>query len=105
MAAPKAKHCPGAMRSLAKPQPPWVDSGVVVEVGVTVSRIELQLSRLWSSYTLVSLLILHAVHSGLVWRGPVPKIQVTPIGQTVGVAGAAAAPGILRLLAFEVPAG
>src|SRR5215831_15341950 len=70
---PRAKHCPGAVISLAKPQPPCTPRELLLK-SVLLPRMALQLSRPWSD-TLVSLL--NVPSNGFVWRGPVPKIQVT----------------------------
>src|SRR5215471_3644272 len=70
---PIEKHCPGAVISLAKPQPPWVTRELLLK-SVLLPRMALQLSRPWSD-TLVSLLNMPS--NGFVCRGPVPKIQVT----------------------------
>src|SRR5262244_723613 len=70
---PMAKHCPGAVISLAKPQPPCTPRELLLK-SVLLPRMALQLSRPWSD-TLVNLLNMPS--SGFVWRGPVPKIQVT----------------------------
>src|SRR5262252_8421649 len=59
--------------SLAKPQPPWTPRELLLK-SVLLPRIALQLSRPWSD-TFVNLLNMPS--SGFVWRGPVPKIQVT----------------------------
>src|SRR2546427_5079560 len=80
VAAPWAKHCPGAKLSLAKPQPPWVARELLLK-SVLLPRMALQLSRPWSSM-LVNLLNMPS--SGFVWRGPVPKIQVTPSAKPSG---------------------
>src|SRR5215468_1887963 len=66
--------------SLAKPQPPWTPRELLLK-SVLLPRIELQLSRPWSD-TLVNLL--NVPSSGLVWRGPVPKIHVTPSASPSG---------------------
>src|SRR5262245_57742162 len=80
VAAPLAKHCPGAVTSLAKPQPPWTPRELLLK-SVLLPRMALQLSSPWSS-TLVNLLNMPS--SGFVWRGPVPKIQVTPSASPSG---------------------
>src|SRR6266850_2804190 len=80
VAAPNVKHCPGARASLAKPQPPWTPRELLLK-SVLLPRMELQLSRPWSS-ELVNLLNMPS--SGFVWRGPVPKIQVTPSASPSG---------------------
>src|SRR5215831_9700363 len=71
---PRAKHCPGADASLAKPQPPWVTRELLLK-SVLLPRMALQLSRPWSSMLVP---LLNMPSSGFVWRGPVPKIQVAP---------------------------
>src|SRR5215468_6438316 len=71
--APLAKHCPGSKLSLAKPQPPCTPRELLLK-SVLLPRMALQLSRPWSD-TLVNLLNMPS--NGFVWRGPVPKIQVT----------------------------
>src|SRR5919109_3052489 len=71
---------PGAALSLAKPQPPWVAREFALK-SVLLPRMALQLSRPWSSM-LVNLLNMPS--SGFVWRGPVPKIQVTPSASPSG---------------------
>src|SRR5262249_45932577 len=78
--APIAKHCPGAVMSLAKPQPPWTPRELLLK-SVLLPRMALQLSRRWSD-TLVNLLNMPS--SDMVWRGPVPKIQVTPSANPSG---------------------
>src|SRR5882724_4618947 len=78
--APLAKHCPGSKSSLAKPQPPWTPRELLLK-SVLLPRMALQLSRPWSSM-LVNLL--NVPSSGFVWRGPVPKIQVTPSASPSG---------------------
>src|SRR5262245_3115972 len=77
---PIAKHCPGAVISLANPQPPWVARELALK-SVLLPRTALQLSRPWSD-TLVNLL--NVPSNGFVWRGPVPKIQVTPSARPSG---------------------
>src|SRR5215510_2970297 len=77
---PIAKHCPGAVISLAKPQPPWVTRELLLK-SVLLPRIALQLSRPAS----LMLVPLENIPSrGIVWRGPVPKIQVTPSANPSG---------------------
>src|SRR5215468_2391531 len=66
--------------SLAKPQPPWTPRELLLK-SVLLPRIELQLSSPWSD-TLVDLL--NVPSSGFVWRGPVPKIHVTPSASPSG---------------------
>src|SRR4029450_7207241 len=78
--APLAKHCPGSKSSLAKPQPPCTPREVLLK-SVLLPRMDLQLSSPWSSM-LVNLL--NVPSSGFVWRGPVPKIQVTPSANPSG---------------------
>src|SRR5215468_10546893 len=78
--APLTKHCPGSKLSLVKPQPPWTPRELLLK-SVLLPRMELQLSRPWSS-ELVNLLNMPS--SGFVWRGPVPKIQVTPSASPSG---------------------
>ncbi|PYS38452.1 MAG: hypothetical protein DMG14_17555 [Acidobacteria bacterium] len=80
VAVPIVKHCPGAKISLAKPQPPCVARELLLN-SVLLPRTALQLSRAWSE-TLVNLL--NVPSSGFVWRGPVPKIQVTPSASPSG---------------------
>src|SRR5262247_420855 len=77
---PLAKHCPGSKSSLAKPQPPWVTRELLLK-SLLLPRMALQLRRPWSSI-LVNLLNMPS--NGLVWRGPVPKIQVTPSASPSG---------------------
>src|SRR5262249_40395984 len=69
-----------AVISLAKPQPPCVARELLLK-SVLLPRTALQLSRAWSD-TLVNLLNIPS--SGFVWRGPVPKIQVTPSANPSG---------------------
>src|SRR5215467_2693386 len=78
--APLVKHCPGSKRSLANPQPPWTARELLLK-SVLLPRMALQLSSPWSSM-LVNLLNMPS--SGLVWRGPVPKIQVAPSASPSG---------------------
>src|SRR6266545_4702627 len=77
---PLAKHCPGSKSSLAKPQPPWVARELLLK-SVLLPRMELQLSRPWSSMLVP---LLNMPSSGFVWRGPVPKVQVTPSASPSG---------------------
>src|SRR5215510_8630380 len=77
---PIAKHCPGAVISLAKPQPPWVTRELLLK-SVLLPRIALQLSR---PASLMLVPLLNIPSSGFVWRGPVPKIQVTPSANPSG---------------------
>src|SRR5262249_46092078 len=77
---PIAKHCPGAVISLAKPQPPWTARELLLK-SVLLPRMALQLSRPWSDM-LVNLLNMPS--SAMVHRGPVPKIQVTPSANPSG---------------------
>src|SRR5919109_5250455 len=79
VAAPNVKHCPGANASLAKPQPPWTPRELLLK-SVLLPRMALQLSRPLSS----GVLLLNVPSSGFVWRGPVPKIQVTPSASPPG---------------------
>src|SRR4030095_15389319 len=69
-----------AVLSLAKPQPPWVTRELALK-SVLLPRIALQLSRPWSSMLVP---LLNVPSSGFVWRGPVPKIQVTPSASPSG---------------------
>src|SRR5215831_1483368 len=78
--APRAKHCPGAVLSLAKPQPPWTPRELLLK-SVLLPRMALQLSSPWSSMLVP---LLNIPSSGFVWRGPVPKIQVTPSASPSG---------------------
>src|SRR5215510_1697332 len=80
VAAPNVKHCPGAVISLAKPQPPWTPRELALK-SVLLPRMALQLSRP-ASVMLVPLLNIPS--SDFVWRGPVPKIQVTPSASPSG---------------------
>ena len=48
---------------------------------VLLPRMALQLSRPWSSGLVI---LLNMPSSGFVWRGPVPKIQVTPSASPSG---------------------
>ena len=77
---PLAKHCPGSKSSLAKPQPPWVARELALK-SVLLPRMALQLSRPWSSMLVP---LLNIPSSGFVWRGPVPKNQVTPSASPSG---------------------
>src|SRR5262249_55803694 len=75
-----AKHCPGTVISLPKPQPPCTPRELLLK-SVLLPRMALQLSKPWSA-TLVNLLNIPS--RGFVWRGPVPKIQVTPSANPSG---------------------
>src|SRR5262249_54512874 len=77
---PMAKHCPGTVISLPKPQPPCTPRELLLK-SVLLPRMALQLSKPWSA-TLVNLLNIPS--SDFVWRGPVPKIQVTPSANPSG---------------------
>src|SRR5215831_3148424 len=77
---PFAKHCPGSKSSLAKPQPPCVARELLLK-SVLLPRTALQLSRRWSD-ELVNLL--NVPSSDMVWRDPVPKIQVAPSANPSG---------------------
>src|SRR6516165_596345 len=70
---PLAKHCPGSKLSLAKPQPNWTARELLLK-SVMLSRMALQLSRLRSC----GFCLEKVPSDGIVRRGPVPKIQVTP---------------------------
>ena len=59
---------------------PWTPRELLLK-SVLLPRMALQLSSPWSSM-LVNLLNMPS--SGLVWRGPVPKIQVTPSASPSG---------------------
>src|SRR5882724_8542521 len=80
VAAPNVKHCPGAKSSLAKPQPPWTARELLLK-SVLLPRMALQLSR---PASLMLVPLLNVPSSGFVWRGPVPKIQVTPSASPSG---------------------
>src|SRR5215471_21798126 len=67
------KHCPGSKLSLAKPQPPWLTRELVLK-SVLLPRTVLQFISSWSAGFCLS----NIASSDLVWRGPVPKMWVTP---------------------------
>src|SRR6516162_4764142 len=70
---PLAKHCPGSKLSLAKPQPNWTARELLLK-SVMLSRMALQLSRRRSC----GFCLEKVPSEGIVRRGPVAKIQVTP---------------------------
>src|SRR4029450_8992770 len=71
---------PPVATTLAKPQPPCTPRELLLK-SVLLPRIALQLSSPWSSMLVP---LLNMPSSGFVWRGPVPKIQVTPSASPSG---------------------
>src|SRR5215469_15153476 len=70
---PLAMQFPGSVISLAKPHPPCVALELLLK-SVLLPRTALQFRRAWSD----GLSLANMPSNGFVWRGPVPKYQVTP---------------------------
>src|SRR5512132_2217987 len=95
---PLTKHCPGSKSPLAKPQP-LGGTGVGVEVGVAAAYgAPVEDARV----THVGAFVEHPVQRFRLAR-PGAEAPGDAIGQPVRMARPAAAPGVLRLLAFEIP--